>query len=96
MSISHSDDPDFFHTRTDEMVCPYCRHVNRDSWEYSKDDGYAWCGECDAKFRYCRNITVTYTTSREDPAPGATDERDSAITAAVSAGDDGDDGDGRG
>ena len=53
------------HTLTDEMVCPYCLHVNKDSQEYGPDDGTVECGECARPFRYTRNIRVTYTTRRE-------------------------------
>lgn len=90
MPDPYDDDPELVHTHTDEMVCPYCRYVHKDSWEYGSDDGYAWCGKCDAKFRYCRNVSVTYTTSREGPAPGATDEHDDG--AAAGGGDGGGDG----
>lgn len=53
------------HALTDEMVCPYCLHVHKDSWEYQADDGTVDCHECSRPFRYTRNICVTYTTRRE-------------------------------
>lgn len=52
------------HKYTDELVCPYCGHEHRDSWEASDDDGSFWCGECDAEFSYTRHISVSYSTSK--------------------------------
>lgn len=65
MSANPPEPDELDHTLTDEIVCPYCLHVHRDSWEYGPDDGTTECYECDKPFRYTRNIRVTYTTRKE-------------------------------
>lgn len=54
----------FDHEGTDEIVCPHCDHVHRDSWEFSGDDGEIECYECGEKFHYTRDVYVTYSTSK--------------------------------
>ena len=58
------DNWDFAHT--DEITCPYCRHVNHDSWEVGSDDGELECDECGKTFTFTRNVSVTYTTERKE------------------------------
>lgn len=52
---------------TDNIVCPYCGHKDRDSWEVDLGPGLEGTGEvdcdsCDRTFVVTRNVTVTYTT----------------------------------
>lgn len=58
----------------DEMICPHCEHIERDAWEFDKDDGKAFCGHCEKEFNYSRSRTTTYTTwseSGEDADTGS-------------------------
>ena len=53
------------HSNTDELVCPWCGYVERDSWEISSDsDDEYECPECGKVFEYERNVQVTYTSRR--------------------------------
>lgn len=51
---------------TDEMVCPWCGHEQRDSWESPDDDGRTACNRCGEDFDYTRHVTVTYSTSKPE------------------------------
>ena len=59
-----TDNKEINHTCTDEITCPYCGHVESDSWEYTEDEGDAECGTCGKEFHYCRNITIDYSTDK--------------------------------
>jgi hypothetical protein len=48
------------HKYTEEIVCPFCGSVQRDSWEFS-DEGAYEC-DCGRSFSYQRIVTVEYTT----------------------------------
>ena len=50
---------------TDELVCLYCGHTQRDSWEYS-ESGPATCGECEKEFMYTMECTRTFTSKTAD------------------------------
>jgi len=50
---------------TDEIVCPHCGQMHSDSWVYS-DSGIYDCEECEKPFSYERNVSVTYSTSKEE------------------------------
>lgn len=65
MKVDLSDE--FATFGTDEMVCPYCGHINGDSWEYHEDDGDADCGECSKRFDYSRHVSITYNTKKVKP-----------------------------
>jgi len=58
------------HKYTDNIICPWCGHKDRDSWE-SDDNGEEECGDCGKEFTYERIVTVEYCTSKkkETPAP---------------------------
>jgi len=50
---------------TDEIVCPYCGHEHRDSWEMldgHSDCGKVDCGECEREFEVSRYVSVSYTS----------------------------------
>lgn len=57
---------------TREIVCPYCGHVHRDSWEFGGggEDGDDECGECGKMFSWSRTITVTYSTEKMEEDNG--------------------------
>lgn len=42
------------------ITCPYCLHVDRDSWE-AGDEGDVEC-ECGGTYTFTRNVTVDYTS----------------------------------
>ena len=46
-----------------DIECPWCGHVNRDSYELP-DDGEGTCGSCEQPIRWSRCIAVTYTTHK--------------------------------
>lgn len=50
----------------DEMVCPYCKTEQSDSWEYlmnDNEDGTAECGECGKEFKWHADHSTTYDTA---------------------------------
>lgn len=51
------------HEYTDEIVCPHCGYEHGDSWE-APDDGEDDCEECGKPFRFVRDITVRYSTTK--------------------------------
>jgi hypothetical protein len=56
------------HEYTNCIVCPYCGHQFKDSWEYGRGEGYLGeiaCELCEESFHARRMITVTYTTSKD-------------------------------
>ena len=50
------------HSYTNEVVCPWCGHEHRDSWEMS--DGETECHDCERSFEIERQVDVTYSTSK--------------------------------
>lgn len=52
------------HEYTDEIVCPYCGHEQSDSWELKHNEGEDFCGSCEKKFTYIRDISVSYSTKQ--------------------------------
>jgi predicted RNA-binding Zn-ribbon protein involved in translation (DUF1610 family) len=58
-------DREIDHEYTKNIVCPYCGHENRDSWEVEpgqEDIGLTECGSCEKSFYAYRNITIDYST----------------------------------
>ena len=53
-----------------EMICPYCGHVQRDSWEIPGDDGEVECGLCGEEFSFTRNVEITFSTTPKDGTEG--------------------------
>jgi len=61
------DDPNYRHTLTHSIVCPYCGEDDGDSWEWNNgeegtDD--CQCSHCDEVFICTRIVTIDYTTRR--------------------------------
>lgn len=52
------------HEYTNEIVCPHCGEVFRDSWEFD-DEGIYECWECHKPFSWVRTVTVEYSTEKE-------------------------------
>ena len=52
------------HEYTSEIVCPYCGQEESDSWEYQADAGQIYCHNCKNEFKYEREITIEYVTSK--------------------------------
>lgn len=47
------------------ITCPYCRKVDKHSWEYAKDDYFEeshQCGYCDRKFELSVQVKILYLT----------------------------------
>ena len=55
---------DYQYSNTNEITCPYCGSVIFDSWEYSQDYDTLECEICGKKFKYNRNIEITYTSEK--------------------------------
>lgn len=50
---------------TDKIVCPYCGHVHKDSWEYNDWSGKrVACHSCGEEFELHVEVTIEYTTER--------------------------------
>lgn len=49
------------------IVCPYCGHEDRDSWECADSDDEHECGCCGAIFSYERVVTVEYNSYPKEP-----------------------------
>ena len=55
---------------TDDVICPYCGHVQMDSWELIPDHeecSETDCGECGEAFEYCVHKSITFTSFKKDP-----------------------------
>lgn len=48
----------------DEIVCPWCGYEHTDSWETRADNGDFECHGCGKTFAFTRDVSVTYSTSR--------------------------------
>lgn len=49
---------------TEGVVCPYCGHEDRDSWELGDGGegcGETECGECEREFVWVRTLSVSYS-----------------------------------
>lgn len=57
---------DFDTDCTDEIVCPYCGHVESDSWEHIEleSSGRVICGDCGKEFWATRNVTILYSSEK--------------------------------
>lgn len=54
---------------TDQIVCPYCGEVDRDSWESTgaqDEQREMQCGSCGKNFIYTTHISVSYSSSQCD------------------------------
>lgn len=59
------------HTYENQIKCPYCDWEDRDSWEFTEDEGEQTCGKCEKEFNVTRNVDITYSTSRISCKEGA-------------------------
>lgn len=55
---------------TDNMVCPWCGYEHGDSWEFNEDSGETDCNECGKTFKFERDISITYSTSKPTAGEG--------------------------
>jgi hypothetical protein len=50
-----------------EITCPYCGYEYTESYEYDSSDldacGEEDCPDCEKKFKWSRNTSITYSTS---------------------------------
>ena len=59
-------DDDYDCMMTAEIVCPYCKHEECDSWEFREDEGEHECPECGKSFEWVRSIEVSYSTYKKN------------------------------
>ena len=52
---------------TRSLVCPYCGHECKDSWELSGDSGEHECGKCERSYWWERRVDVTYCCKPLEP-----------------------------
>lgn len=57
IDLSKSEDELY---REDEIICPHCKNVVSDSYEYPDYDAHFKCGCCGSIFSYERIVDVTY------------------------------------
>lgn len=55
-----NDEIDCF--ETEEIVCPYCGHIQSDSWEYADEDDCVECDECEKEFGYTSETQRLFTS----------------------------------
>lgn len=48
---------------TEDAICPYCGHKQRDSWECEENGSY-FCGNCDEKFFLTIHCSIRYSTDK--------------------------------
>lgn len=54
---------------TDNLVCPYCGHEEKDSWEIDfgpglDGDSEPTCGSCGEEYVAQRHVSVSYSTKK--------------------------------
>ena len=56
---------------TDEIICPYCGHVQINSWEKAPDENNdnVVCGTCSRNFYVSKWVEVTYNSIPNDIHP---------------------------
>jgi len=54
---------------TDEATCPYCGHVEQDSWELGEGDTWNTCNACGATYDVCVSVDISYTTRKQTEKP---------------------------
>ena len=58
----------------DTIICPYCKHEERDSWEYNNQLEHGEveieCGECGETFLASMEVLVEYSTRKKPPKGG--------------------------
>lgn len=63
------------YTYAKNVTCPYCGHVDTDSWELdfglsSDEEILAECGACEETFKVARTIEVTYSSILPEDVKG--------------------------
>jgi hypothetical protein len=62
----------------DNITCPYCGWVDRDSWEVGfggiEGELEIECGRCEKTFKCCRSVTVKYTSAKPEQLARAREE----------------------
>ena len=76
---------------TDNIVCPYCGHVDSDSWEVfdiSEESKTIDCNSCGKEFFVNQNISVSYTSKplAEQPQREQHEEVNVTIKAKAKSG----------
>ncbi len=51
------------------IKCPWCGTVDDDSWEYKESDAEIDCGYCENSFSMELEVSVTYTTTKNEVKP---------------------------
>lgn len=55
---------------TDDIICPYCGHKDRDSWEVDfggmEGDTDVNCGACGEEFHASRSVSVSYSSWKKE------------------------------
>jgi hypothetical protein len=47
----------------DHPVCPHCKYVERDAWEWGdKETGETDCGSCCKPYGWTQHVSVTWST----------------------------------
>ena len=46
----------------EDAICPYCGEYQGDSWEYDDELDEVLCNNCDKRFGFKKEISVTYKT----------------------------------
>lgn len=67
--FKHDDPKDITATRYHHMVCPWCGHINENSWELdfgSSDYVDTTCPHCGKAIHIYLDIEVTYETSKRE------------------------------
>lgn len=54
------------HEYTDRLVCPYCGHIEVDSFECASESDDYQCGICDKRFTYTTQVHRTFTSEKAD------------------------------
>lgn len=67
MKTAEQRDSEFDTDGTDDATCPYCGHVNQDSWEINlcNDYGEHDCHECNKTMLLTRNVSVSYSSAKK-------------------------------
>lgn len=64
MIIASDSDPVIENTyRRDYLECPYCHHIDQDSWELGDGGegcGETECGKCEREFKWSRSFSVSF------------------------------------
>jgi DNA-directed RNA polymerase subunit RPC12/RpoP len=60
-------------SHTDEVVCPYCGHKHRDSYEFfenGQECAEIACGHCEREFAISQHVSIAYSSRKPQPERG--------------------------